>query len=280
MREGGFELILVDTAGRHRKEEDLMIEMKNIAEAIRPDRVILVVDATIGQQAREQAKAFKQATDIGGIIVTKLDGTAKGGGALSAVAATGATIDFIGVGEHTDDIEPFVPERFVARLLGMGDLETLLRKIKDVIQAGEAEEADARAILSGKLTLRDVYRQLEAMSKMGPLKKVMQMLPGVGASLPEEQMRVGEEKLKRFKVIMQSMTPEELENPKIINSSRIRRIARGSGTSEADVRELLKQYEMVKRMLKMFGKGRGLKAGPLAKLMKGGPGAPGTPYNR
>ncbi|MEM2874460.1 MAG: signal recognition particle protein Srp54 [Candidatus Hadarchaeales archaeon] len=268
MKERGFELILVDTAGRHRKEEELMIEMKQIAEAIKPDRVMLVIDATIGQQAREQARAFNQATGIGGIIVTKLDGTAKGGGALSAVAATGAAIDFIGIGEHIEDIEPFVPERFVARLLGMGDLETLLRKVKEVMEAEKIEGDEARALMSGKLTLRDVYKQLEAVSKMGPLKKVMQMLPGVGMSIPEEQMRVGEEKLKRFKVIMQSMTPQELDNPKVINASRIRRIARGSGTSESDVRELLKQYEMMKRLIKTFGKGRGLKAGPLAKLMK------------
>ncbi|MEM2878065.1 MAG: signal recognition particle protein Srp54 [Candidatus Hadarchaeales archaeon] len=270
MRDEKMELILVDTAGRHRREEELMVEMEQIAKAVSPDKVILVVDGTIGQQAKEQAIAFKNATEIGGIMVTKLDGTAKGGGALSAVAATGSPIEFIGVGEHLDDIEPFVPERFVARLLGMGDLETLLKKIKDVMEETEMKDADARAIMSGRLTLRDVYNQLEAMSKMGPLKKVVQMLPGVGASIPDEQMRVGEEKLKRFKVIMQSMTPEELDDPKIINSSRIRRIARGSGSTEADVRELLKQYELVKRMVKAFGRGRGLKLGQLGKLMKGG----------
>jgi len=262
------ELILVDSAGRHRKEEALMEEMRQIADAVKPDEVILVLDATLGQQAREQAAAFKKATDVGSILVTKLDGTAKGGGALSAVAATGAPIKFVGTGEHIDDLETFVPERFVARLLGMGDIETLLRKIREATETEKLKPTDVKAIMAGKLTLRDVYDQLEAMSKMGPLSKLMQLIPGVGVSVPEEQMRVGEKKLKRFKVIMQSMTKEELENPKLLNSSRIRRIARGSGTTEAEVKELLKQYEFMKRFIKTFAKGRTPRFGPWGKLVK------------
>lgn len=263
-----LELIVVDTAGRHRKEEVLMEEMHQIAKAIGPDEIMLVVDGTIGQQAKEQAAAFKAATDIGSILITKLDGTAKGGGALSAVAATDAPIKFIGAGEHLDDLEPFVPERFVARMLGMGDIETLLKRIEETARAEEVKPADMKAILAGKLTLQDVYSQLEMMGKMGPLKKLMQMIPGLGVAIPEEQMRVGEEKLKRFKVIMQSMTPEELENPKVLNASRIRRIARGSGTGETDVKELLKQYEFIKKLIKKVIKGRGPKFGPFAKLIK------------
>jgi signal recognition particle subunit SRP54 len=263
-----LELIIVDSAGRHRKEEALMEEMKQIAKVVGPDEVMLILDATIGQQAKEQAAAFKAATDIGSILVTKLDGTAKGGGALSAVAATGAPIKFIGTGEHIDDLEPFVPERFVARLLGMGDIETLLMKIKEATEEEKLKPADMKAILAGKLTLRDVYDQLEAMSKMGPLKKLLQMIPGIGVTMPEEQVQVGEEKLKRFKVIMQSMTPEELEDPKVLNVSRIRRVAKGSGTSETEVKELLKQYEFMKKFIKAFAKGRGQKFGPFAKLMK------------
>ncbi len=263
-----LELIIVDSAGRHRKEEALMEEMRQIAHAIGPDEIMLVVDGTIGQQAKEQAAAFKATTDIGSILITKLDGTAKGGGALSAVTATGAPIKFVGAGEHLDDIEPFVPERFVARLLGMGDIETLLKRIEETARAEEVKPADMKAILSGKLTLRDVYSQLEMMGKMGPFKKLMEMIPGVGVAVPEEQMRVGAEKLKRFKVIMQSMTPQELENPKVLNASRIRRVARGSGTSEADVRELLKQYELIRKFIKTMIKGRGPKFGPFAKLMK------------
>jgi signal recognition particle subunit SRP54 len=263
-----LELIIVDSAGRHRKEEALMEEMKQIAKVVGADEVMLVLDATIGQQAKEQAAAFKAATDIGSILITKLDGTAKGGGALSAVTATGAPIKFIGAGEHIDDLEPFVPERFVARLLGMGDIETLLRKIKEATEEEKLKPADMKAILAGKLTLRDVYDQLEAMSKMGPLKKLMQMIPGIGVTMPEEQVQVGEEKLKRFKVIMRSMTPEELEDPKVLNASRIRRVAKGSGTSETEVKELLKQYEFMKKFIKAFAKGRGPKFGPFAKIIK------------
>ncbi|MFH1821733.1 MAG: signal recognition particle protein Srp54 [Methanobacteriota archaeon] len=263
-----LELIIVDSAGRHSKEESLMKEMQEIAKAVEPDEIMLVIDGTIGQQAKEQATAFKQATPIGSILVTKLDGTAKGGGALSAVAATGAPIKFIGVGEHIEDLEPFLPERFVARLLGMGDIETLLQKIEEAAKEEKLKPADMKAIMAGKMTLRDVYDQLEAMSKMGPLKKIMQMIPGVGVSVPDEQMRVGEEKLKKFKFIMQSMTPQELEDPKLLNASRIRRVAKGSGTSEGEVRELLKQYEMMKKFIKAFAKGRGPKLGQLGKMMK------------
>jgi signal recognition particle subunit SRP54 len=267
----GLDLIVVDSAGRHKREEELMKEMKQIAKAIKPDEIMLVVDGTLGQQAKDQAAAFKEATGIGSIMITKLDGTAKGGGALSAVAATGAPIKFIGVGEKLDDLEPFMPERFVARLLGMGDLETLLKRIEEAARVEEIKPAEVKAILAGKLTLRDVYEQLEMVGRMGPLKKLLQMIPGLGMALPEEQMRVGEEKLKRFKVIMQSMTPKELENPKLLNASRIRRIARGSGTSETDVRELLKQYEMMRKFIRTLAKGRRGIPGPLGKLLKGLP---------
>jgi signal recognition particle subunit SRP54 len=264
----GIELIIVDSAGRHRREEALMEEMKQIAGSIKPDEVMLVVDGTLGQQAKDQAAAFKAATEVGSILVTKLDGTAKGGGALSAVAATGAPIKFIGTGEHIEDLEPFAPERFVARLLGMGDIETLLKRIEEAARAEEIKPAEAKAILAGKLTLRDVYDQLEMLGKMGPLKKLIQMVPGLGMEVPDEQMRVGEEKLKRFKVIMQSMTPEELENPRLLNASRIRRIARGSGTSEGDVKELLRQYELMRKLIKTMVRGRIPKFGPLGKLLR------------
>jgi signal recognition particle subunit SRP54 len=264
-----FDLIIVDTAGRHRREESLMKEMQEIAKSIKPDEVILTVDGTLGQQAKDQASAFKAAAEIGSIIITKLDGTAKGGGALSAVAATGAPIKFIGTGEHIDELEPFVPEKFVARLLGMGDIEGLLKRAQEVISEEEIKQMDMKAIMAGKLTLKDVYNQLEALSKMGPLKKIMQMIPGLGVTLPEEQLKVSEEKLKKFKVIMQSMTPEELENPKLFNASRIRRVARGSGTTEAEVKELLRQYELMKKFIKTMAKGRVPKLGPWKKAFRG-----------
>ena len=264
----GVELIIVDSAGRHRREETLMEEMRQIAGSTKPDEVMLVIDGTLGQQAKDQATAFKAATNVGSILVTKLDGTAKGGGALSAVAATGAPIKFIGTGEHMEDLEPFVPERLVARLLGMGDIETLLKRIDEAAREEEIKPADMKAVLAGKLTLRDVYDQLEMLGKMGPLKKLVQMVPGLGMEVPDDQMRVGEEKLKRFKVIMQSMTPEELEDPRLLNTPRVRRIARGSGTSEADVKELLRQYELMRKLIKTMAKGRAPKFGPWGKLLK------------
>lgn len=268
-KEQGKELIIVDTAGRHRKDESLMEEMRQLAKKIKPDEVMLVVDGTIGQQAKEQATAFRSATDIGSILVTKLDGTAKGGGALSAVTATGAPIKFIGEGEHLEDLEHYFPSKFLARLLGMGDLETLLKKVEEVVLEEKIKVPDKKDLMAGKLTLRDVYDQLEAVSKMGPLKKVLQMVPGVGVSIPDDQMKVGEEKLKKFKVIMQSMTKDEMENPKMINTSRIKRVARGSGTTESEVRELLKQYDLIQKLMKSFARGKLPKVGPWAQLAKG-----------
>jgi signal recognition particle subunit SRP54 len=256
------EVIIIDTAGRHKEEQELIKEMKKLEKNIHPDEIMLVVDGTIGQQAMVQAKAFNEATPIGSIIVTKLDGSARGGGALSAVAATGAPIKFISTGEKIEDIEPFVPTRFVGRLLGMGDLETLLEKVREA--EVRVPEKKARAILSGKFTLTDMYEQFEAMKGMGPFKKLFKMLPGMSYNIPEDMLSMAEERLGQWRVMIQSMTTEEKNNPKIFNASRIRRVARGSGTSEKDVKELLKQYLMMRRMLKtlrrkkkfpFFGKG-------------------------
>ena len=244
------DLIIVDTAGRHKEERELIKEMKTLEKNIKPDEVIMVIDGTIGQQALIQAKAFHEATPIGAILVTKLDGSARGGGALSAVAATGAPIKFIGTGEKTEDIEPFIPSRFVGRLLGMGDLETLLEKVREA--EIKVPEKKAKAILSGKFTLTDMYEQFEAFKSMGPFRKVLKMLPGMSYDIPEDKLNMAEEHLEKWRVIIQSMRPEEKENPKIFNSSRVRRVARGSGTSEKDVKDLLKQYVMMRRMLKTF----------------------------
>ena len=245
------DFIIVDTAGRHKEEKDLIKEMKDLEKNIKPDEVIMVIDGTIGQQALAQAKTFHEATPIGAIIVTKLDGSSRGGGALSAVAATGAPIKFIGTGEKIEDIEPFIPSRFVGRLLGMGDLETLLEKVKDAeIQVPQKK---AKEIMSGNFTLTDMYEQFQAVKKMGPFGKVLKMIPGMSSSdVPEEMLNTAEGRLEKWGVIIQSMTPDEKENPKLLNSSRAKRIARGSGTSEKDVKELLKQYIMMRKMLKMF----------------------------
>jgi len=244
------ELIIVDTAGRHKEEQELIKEMKTLEKKIRPDEVMMVIDGTIGQQALIQAQTFHEATPIGSILVTKLDGSARGGGALSAVAATGAPIKFIGTGEKTEDIESFIPSRFVGRLLGRGDLETLLDKVREA--EIKVPEKKAKAILSGKFTLTDMYEQFEAVKGMGPFRKIFKMLPGMSYDVPEDMLNMAEGRLEKWRVIIQSMRPEEKDNPKILNSSRVRRVARGSGTSERDVKDLLKQYVMMRKMLKMF----------------------------
>jgi len=250
------EVVILDTSGRHKEEQGLIREMQEIAAAVRPREVILVLDGTIGQQATAQAEAFNEATEIGSIIVAKLDGSARGGGALSSVAATGARVKFIGTGEGIEDLEPFVPSRFIGRLLGMGDIEGLVKKVKEA--EAPVSEKDVRAILSGKFTLADMYQQFEAMRSMGPLQKVLSMIPGLGYQLPQEDFDVAEERLDRWRVIIQSMTVEEREKPKVLNASRVRRIARGSGTEEREVRELIKQYNAMRKMLKQLKGRRGL----------------------
>jgi signal recognition particle subunit SRP54 len=244
------DLIIVDTAGRHKEERELIKEMKTLEQKVKPNEIVMVIDGTIGQQALVQAKTFHEATPIGAILVTKLDGSARGGGALSAVAATGAPIKFIGTGEKIEDIESFIPSRFVGRLLGMGDLETLLEKVKEA--EIKVPEKKAKAILSGKFTLTDMYEQFEAVKGMGPFRKVLQMLPGMSANVPEEMLNTAEGRLEKWRVIIQSMRLEEKENPKLFNSSRVKRVARGSGTTEKDVKDLLKQYVMMRKMMKQF----------------------------
>ena len=245
-------LIIVDTAGRHKNEAELMDEMKRLARLAKPDEIVLAIDGSIGQAAMTQARAFNEATNIGSILVTKLDGTAKGGGALSAVAATGAKIKFISVGEGTDDLEQFVPSNFVGRILGIGDVASLVERVREA--QIKIPEKKARAILEGRFNLKDMYDQLEAVRKMGPLKKVLGMLPG-GANLPDDAMENAEEKMDAWRVMIQSMTKVEVEEPKSIDSSRARRIARGSGRTEKEVKELVNQYTMMKKMMKRM-KGR------------------------
>ncbi len=255
------EVVILDTSGRHKEEKTLIIEMQEIAASARPQEIILVLDGTIGQQAAAQAAAFHEATDIGSIIVTKLDGSARGGGALSSVAATGAPIKFIGTGEKIEDLEVFVPSRFIGRLLGMGDIEGLVKKVEEAEVS--VTEKDIHAILSGKFTLTDMYQQFEAMRSMGPLQKVLSMIPGFSYQLPQADLDVAEERLDRWKYIIESMTVEERDDPKVLNASRVRRIARGSGTDQREVRELIKQYNAMRKMLKQLkGKRRMLRRMP------------------
>lgn len=245
----GFEIIIIDTAGRHHREESLLEEMKEIRNAVNPDEIMLVVDASIGQQAYNIAKKFHEATPIGSIVISKLDGTAKGGGALSAVAVTGARIKFIGTGEKIEDIESFKPQRFISRILGLGDIESLVESVKRAQL--EFTEEDAKQLLEGKLNMRLIYKQLISLQKLGPLRKVLQMLPGFELKIPMEiDSKELEKKMHKWIAVINSMTYEELDNPEIIDRSRMKRISYGAGVSIEEVRELLKQYEAVKKILK------------------------------
>jgi len=257
------DVLIVDTAGRHSLEADLIDEMEQIHKVAQPDYTLLVLDGAIGQQASEQARAFNDSVGISGVVISKLDGTAKGGGALSAVSETNSAIAFIGVGETPDDLEKFEPDRFISRLLGMGDIKSLIEKAEETLSE---EDIDMEAMMRGRFTLKDMYSQLEAMNKMGPMKQIMQMLPlgGMGAKLSDDAYKVTEDKMKGYRVLMDSMTDEELLNPRLIGSARIKRISMGSGSSPDAVRELLKYHKMMQNAMK------GLRGGKfnMQKMMK------------
>jgi len=265
------DVIIVDTSGRHKLEDDLIDEMKNIFKATKPDEKLLVMDAAVGQQAGPQAKAFNDAVDITGIVLTKLDGTAKGGGALSAASEVGAPIVFIGVGEHARDFEKFDPAGFISRLLGMGDIKSLLEKAEESLKGKDAEKT-AKRIMSGKFTLHDMYDQMDMLKGMGSLKKVAEMLPGGfpgKGRVKDEDMDDTENRLSKFRIIMDSMTDEEMNDPSIIRASRIKRIARGAGVENRNVKELLKYYNMTKKMMKGFSGNRKMRKNLMKQLQFG-----------
>ena len=263
-----LDVVIVDTAGRHALDEELITEMKSISKIVKPDEILLVMDATVGQQAGPQAQAFHDAVGVSGVILTKLDGSAKGGGALSAVAVTKAPIVFVGTGESLDSLETLDPDRFISRLLGMGDLQTLLERAEEVLDAESAEDT-ARKMLSGKFTLIDMREQMEALTKMGPLSKVMEMVPGMSGMMKKGQMDETQDRLEKFKVLMSSMTKEELENPKIIKRSRINRIAKGSGSDPQEIRELLKHYNQSRKMMSNLGGNRRMQQRMMKQFGKG-----------
>ena len=247
-----MDVIIIDTAGRHKEESGLLEEMNAMYKVAVPDLVLLIIDGTIGQQAYNQAKAFHETTPVGGIIITKLDGTAKGGGAIAASAATGAKVMFIGTGERIDDLEQFSPTRFVGRILGMGDIKALLEMAKSL--EVQADENQAKRLLGGKMTIEDFYSQMENVGKMG-FKNVIDNLPGLSGMVKEDQLDALQGKMEKWRFIIQSLTKDEKRNPDIINDSRRKRIARGAGMTEHDVKELVKQYNNSKSMMKQT-KGR------------------------
>jgi len=265
----GTEVVIVDTSGRHALEAELIEEIKAVAKAVQPDETILVLDAATGQQAGPQAKAFHEAVGVTSVVLTKLDGSAKGGGALSAVAETKAPIVFVGVGEKIEDLEKFEPPRFISRLLGMGDLESLLEKAQEAIDEEAAEEL-AKKVMSGKFTLHEMYEQIEMLGKMGPAQKVLRMIPGVAERMKEGDLDNTQGKLRRFLTIMDSMTEKEMSDPKLVKSTRVTRIARGAGVTPRDVKELLKHYDMSRKAIKGFAGNRKMRKQLMKQLEASG----------
>ncbi|MCX6775334.1 MAG: signal recognition particle receptor subunit alpha [Candidatus Micrarchaeota archaeon] len=262
------DVVIVDSSGRDAFDGELSKELKDITDTLRPDEKFLIVSADIGQIAKKEAEEFNKVVDVTGVVVTKMDGSGKGGGALSSVAASGAKVAFIGTGEKLDDFEVFDAKKFVGRLLGFPDLEALLEKVKN---AGIEEEVKAEKILEEELTIESFYEQLKATKKLGPLKSIFQMMGMV--DVPKELMEQSEEKLKRYEVIISSMTKNERKDVDLVrkNRGRMERIAKGSGTSVEDVRDLIAQFEKMKKFLDAFKKNRGLRR-QVERFMKGGAG--------
>lgn len=256
----GNDVVILDTAGRLHVDEELMAELHDIKNSVSPDYTMLVVDSMTGQDAVNVAKSFDDLLDISGVIITKLDGDTRGGAALSVKEVTGKPIMFAGVGEKLEDLEPFYPDRMASRILGMGDVLTLIDKAQSQIDEVQAEKM-AEKLQKGKFDLEDMVEQLRQMKKMGGLESIMGMLPG--ANIPKDAS-IDEKQLDRVEAIIMSMTKKERENPKIINPSRKRRIAAGSGTEVQDVNRLLRQFEQSQKMMKMM-KGKKGRRNPLLR---------------
>ena len=262
-KEHGNDLVILDTAGRLHIDEALMDELKNIKSAVEPNEILLVVDAMTGQDAVNVAKSFNELLDVSGVILTKLDGDTRGGAALSVLAVTGKPIKFNGIGEKLDDLEEFHPERMASRILGMGDVLTLIEKAESSMDLKESEKM-ARKLKENSFDLNDLLSQMQQMKKMGSIQQIISMIPGLGNKVKEEDLDAGDKKMKVTEAIIYSMTPEERKKPSIISPSRKRRIAAGSGTQVQDVNQLLKQFENMQKMMKQFG---GTKKGKRRKLM-------------
>lgn len=254
----GADVLIVDTAGRLHIDEQLMEELQKIKAEVKPAEILLVVDSMTGQDAVNVAETFNQKLDITGVIITKLDGDTRGGAALSIKAVTGKPIKFVGSGEKMEDIEPFYPDRMASRILGMGDVLTLIEKAQEAFSEEEALKLQKK-MKTNSFTLQDYLNQLESVKKMGGIGKLMSMVPGLGGKVNEDD--IDESKIIKTKAIILSMTPEERNNPDIIKASRRKRIAAGSGTSIQDVNQLLKQFDMSKEMMRRVSKNgmRGMK---------------------
>ena len=254
-RQRGLDLVLLDTAGRLHVDEPMMDELVRIAGAVTPAETLLVVDAMTGQESVQVAEAFHHRLPVTGLILTKMDGDARGGAALSIRSATGLPITFIGTGERTDGLEPFHPDRLAQRILGMGDILSLVERVQESVDGDEAERV-AQRMMESRFTLEDFRSQLSQVKKLGPIGQVLQMIPGAGQMAGAAQQAVDEGHLQRIEAIIDSMTPEERRRPELIKASRRRRIAAGSGTTSADVNRVLKQFADMQKLMRQLGNGR------------------------
>ena len=261
----GRDVLIIDTAGRLQIDEVLMDELVRIKEAIKPQEILLVVDAMIGQESVNVAKAFNEKLEVDGVILTKLDGDTRGGAALSVRAVTGKPIKFSGIGEKLTEIEPFHPDRMASRILGMGDVLTLIDKAQEVFDEDEAEKI-AKKARTADLTLEDFLEQMQSMKKMGGIKSMLEMLPGMSG----KDIDVDENAMKKPEAIIRSMTPRERRNPSVLNASRRKRIAAGSGTTVQDVNQLIRQFENAKEMMKRMTSQ--MKGGRAQRMMRRFPG--------
>ncbi len=254
-RQRGHDVVLLDTAGRLHVDEPMMDELVRVTGTVTPAETLLVVDAMTGQEAVTVAEAFHHRLPITGLVLTKMDGDARGGAALSIRSVTGLPISFIGTGERTDGLEPFHPDRLAQRILGMGDILSLVERVQETVDQDEAERV-AQRMIEQRFTLEDFRSQLNQVKKMGPIGQVLQMIPGAGQMAGAAQQAVDEGQFKRIEAIIDSMTPDERRRPELIKASRRRRIALGSGTSTADVNRLLKQFVEMQKLMKQLGNGR------------------------
>ena len=259
------DILIFDSAGRDALNKELANELKELSKTIKADEVLLVIPADIGQAARKQSEEFAKLVGITGLIVTKLDGTAKGGGALAATRAANAKVKFICVGEKTEDLEQYDPKRFVSKLIGYGDIQGLLEKAKEI----GMDKESAKKLMEGEFTLNEFVDQIKQMQKMGSLSKITEMMPGFGnLKVPKDMLNVQEEKMVKWEHAIKSMTAQEREDPEIIKQSRLQRVSKGSGVSEHDIKEMIKYFKQVKKMIKMTKGGKAFKRGPFAKLAK------------
>lgn len=251
IKDSGYNVAILDTAGRLHIDDEMMVELEQIKEKVNPDEILMVIDAMAGQDAVNSAKIFNDRLDVSGFVVTKMDGDARGGVVLSIRYITNKPIKFIGVGEKIDDFEDFYPDRIANRILGLGDVLSLIEKAEQELDKEKMQKL-GKKMIEADFTLEDFQEQLKEIKKLGSLSKILEMIPGA----PKVDPNTGEKELKTIEAIINSMTPEERKNPKILNASRKRRIAKGSGTNVQDINKLLKNYEEMKKMMKMFKKGK------------------------